>query len=81
MKYIWEKITKLDVYVSEKEPWALAKAGKTKELAKVLNEAANGIFEVAKLLEPFLPDTAKRIQEIFSKEEIKKVAPLFPRIT
>ena len=80
MKFIWEKITKLDVYVSEKEPWALAKAGKTEELAKVLNEASNGIFEVAKLLEPFLPDTAKKIQDVFEKEEIRKGSPLFPRL-
>ena len=68
------------MYVSEKEPWALAKAGKTEELAKVLNEASNGIFEVAKLLEPFLPDTAKKIQDVFEKEEIRKGSPLFPRL-
>jgi len=80
LKFIWEKITELDVYVSHNEPWALAKQGKIKEFTEVLEKSAHGIFEVAKLLEVFLPETSKNIQKIFLQEKIKKGAPLFPKI-
>lgn len=80
LKFIWEKIKELDVYVNNKAPWSLAKAGKAKELKTVLTQAAQGIFKVAKLLEPFLPETAKKIQEIFSSKQVRKGKPLFPRL-
>lgn len=81
LKCIWEKVKAIDVYVSEKEPWALARHRKTKELEKILRHAAEGILEAAHLLAPFLPDTSKKILEIFSSEKIKKVEGLFPRLT
>lgn len=80
LKFIWGKIKSLDVYVNDKAPWNLAKQGKQDELTEVLQKASNGILEVAKLLEVFLPDTAEKIQEIFLREKIKKRAMLFPRI-
>ncbi len=80
LKFIWEKITELDVFVSHNEPWALAKQGKIRELTEVLQTSASGIFEVAQLLEVFLPETSKNIQEIFSQKQIKKGSPLFPRL-
>lgn len=80
LKSIWEKIKTLDVFIDTQEPWALAKTGKAQELTKVLQKASEGIFEVAKALEIFLPATAKKIQEIFSQKKIQKGAPLFPRI-
>lgn len=80
LKYIWEKISKLDGYVSKKEPWALAKAGKVDKLHAVLSKAANGILEVANLLLPFMPETAKKVKEIITADKIKKAKPLFPRL-
>jgi methionyl-tRNA synthetase len=80
LKYIWEKIAELDVYVSKKEPWALAKQGKTEKLQIILSKAASGILEVVYLLEPFLPDTSVKIQEIITAKKIEKAAPLFPRL-
>ena len=81
MKFIWDKIKELDVYVNDKAPWKLAKQKKTEELTEVLTHSAFGIFEIAKLLESFLPETAKKVQDIFSQKEIKKGAPLFPRLS
>ncbi|MFA6215412.1 MAG: methionine--tRNA ligase [Patescibacteria group bacterium] len=80
LKYIWDKISKLDGLIAETKPWELAKQGKTKELNKILNEAANGIIEISELLIPFLPETAEKIQKIFQAENIKKGEPLFPRL-
>jgi len=80
MKYIWEKISKIDGLIAQTKPWALAKEGKTKEVAKVLNQAVEGILEIAELLAPFLPETAAKVKAIFTAPEIKKGEPLFPRL-
>ncbi|MFA6254429.1 MAG: methionine--tRNA ligase [Patescibacteria group bacterium] len=81
LKYIWDKISALDGLIAETKPWELAKQGKTKELAKVLNEAAGGILQVSQLLVPFLPETAEKIEKVFTAKPIKKGEPLFPRLT
>jgi len=80
LKFIWEKITALDVLIAETKPWVLAKEGKKDEVEKILNQAAAGIKEIAFLLEPFMPETAKKIQLIFAEKNIKKAEPLFPRL-
>ena len=81
LKYIWDKISEIDGLVSRTKPLELAKAGKTKELTKILNQAANGIYQISQLLKPFLPETAEKVEDIFTAEKIKKGKPLFPRLT
>jgi len=80
LKYIWDKIAAIDGLISATKPWELAKAGKTKELAKILSEAVNGILEISRLLVPFLPQTAEKIEKIFTAKQIRKGEPLFPRL-
>lgn len=77
---IWEEIAAADKTINEKKPWELAKAGKTKELKKVLGEVAAIIRGVAEALKPFLPATAEKIAKQFSKTKIQKRENLFPRI-
>ncbi|OGY44778.1 MAG: methionine--tRNA ligase [Candidatus Buchananbacteria bacterium RIFCSPHIGHO2_01_FULL_39_14] len=79
LKYIWDKIAALDSLITTTKPWELAKAGKKAELSKILNQAANGIFQISQLLKPFLPQTAEKIEKIFTTKQIKKGEPLFPR--
>ncbi len=51
-------------YIDETMPWALAKdETKTDRLATVLYNLSNAIMVGASLLEPFMPETAKRISE------------------
>ena len=73
---IWQKIAKLDKVIDTKKPWKLEGS----DLEKVLNTLVEGVREVAVLLEPFLPETAKKIQKRFAGPEIKAGEPLFPRI-
>ena len=80
MKLIWEKISELDKFISEKEPWVLAKKGDVKNLTLVLTKAANGILGVANSLLPFLPEAAEKIISIFTAKEIKKGQVLFQRL-
>lgn len=76
LSFIWEKISQADRYVDINKPWEL----KGVELEKVLNHLVSEIREIAILLEPFLPETAQKIQKQFAGPEIKVTAPLFPRL-
>jgi len=77
--FIWKKIGELDKYVDENKPWQLAKNNDQK-LKDVLSHLVDGIVEIAALLEPFLPETADKIETQFTSPQIKSFPSLFPRI-
>ncbi len=77
LKEIWQIIASADAYISEKKPWQL---DNKKELNKVLGKVRNDILEISSLLTPFMPETSKKIEEVFKGPEIKIIPPLFPRI-
>jgi methionyl-tRNA synthetase len=76
----WKLIGVADRYINEKRPW---NAG-GEELKHVVVNAGYIIGTIANLLEPFLPETAKKIREQVtftdSKVEVKKGESLFPRL-
>ncbi len=79
LSFVWEKIEDLDKYINNEKPWDLIKK-QDKKLKDVLSHAVDQILEIAVLLEPFLPETAKKIEEQFKGPKIKSHKPLFPRI-
>lgn len=79
LSFVWAKITKLDQYINEEKPWELAKANDHR-LKSVLAHAVDQIQEIAALLEPFLPETSKKIEEQFKGPKITSQPSLFPRI-
>lgn len=79
LKQLWQLIDDSNALIDAKEPWKLAKEGGA-ELGPLLNELANRVLDVAELLEPFLPGTAMKITDAFT-QPVKKVEPLFPRVT
>lgn len=81
LRIIWSEISKVDELISRTKPWELAKAGKAKELSKILNDAAGIIYGVSQLLVPFMPETARKVEETITAKIIKKSEPLFPRLT
>lgn len=76
MDFIWSKITDCDKEINQKKPWAL----KGKEANDVLTELTLQIQDIAYNLRPFLPETAKKIEEQFKGPKITSQPPLFPRI-
>jgi methionyl-tRNA synthetase len=47
----------------------------------VLNFELNELAKIAYMVEPFIPETASKIQNLLSEEKIKVLdKPLFPRI-
>jgi len=73
---IWGRIKKADVYVSTNKVWAMEENEKIKALTWLIGE----IKQVATDLEPFLPETAKKILEQYGPEKIIKNEALFPRL-
>jgi len=71
-------IKKLDIYISEEQPWALNKdqsADGREKLDKVLNTLLFGIEKIIVWLEPFMPSKmaeAKNYLTKLKKEELKK---------
>ncbi len=54
-------------YMTKMEPWTLVKNGDMDAAAAVLNECFQMIDLFARVSQPFIPDTAKKIQNIFVK--------------
>lgn len=83
LSLVFQKITKLDKYINEEKPWELLKVStnhKGRELSAILGHAVDQIVEIAILIAPFMPKTSEKIQNQFTKAEIKVEASLFPRI-
>lgn len=66
----------IDKEINEKEPWKL----NPEDLISTLKPWIEEIRKLAVELKPFLPETAKKIEEQFSGPKIKADSPLFPRV-
>ncbi|MCK5449471.1 methionine--tRNA ligase [Candidatus Pacearchaeota archaeon] len=60
-------------FVQSKKPWETHDR-------KVLYQLVESIREVAKLLYPFIPESAEKISEVFKTDDIKKAPILFKKI-
>ena len=70
---IWKLISFCDKYVEKSRPWEEKEGQK-----EVIGDLLRGLNEIAKLLEPFLPETSRKI---LNQIKTKKAVPLFPRIS
>lgn len=83
LEAIWSKISMLDKYLDEKEPWKKSK----NEVKQILTEIIVGskkiisLREIGESLKPFLPQTSEKILKQFQGPTIKSQSPLFPRIS
>src|SRR6185369_5776378 len=69
-------LTKIDQQLNIDKPWKLEGADQQVSLAK----AVAAIQRVSFLLQPFMPQTAKKIYQHFSQSKISALQPLFPRL-
>jgi methionyl-tRNA synthetase len=77
---VWEQVRGLNQYIDEEKPWVLAKKGDTDHLREVLAYQVGSLLSIAKLLEPFLPETADKIQAVFKNGTVHLTAStLFPK--
>lgn len=76
LDYIWRQIARADKLINEKELWKL----EGKEKKKLLEDLIKKVWQIAYDLKPFLPETARKIEEQFKGPKIKNFESLFPRL-
>lgn len=78
---VWDKVQALNKAIDETKPWELAKNGEQDKAQSVLRELVDRLMCATSELAIFLPDTALRIQTVFSTEEVIQApeTPLFPK--
>ena len=95
LENIWKIIRSANTFVDKNEPWKLHKNSNSKRLNNVLYALVNTIYKTTILLQPFLPESSKKIfnllnqkDEIFFSElkknikeglKLDKPVPIFPR--
>ena len=77
---VWEQVRGLNQYIDEEKPWEIAKQGDEDHLREVLAAQAGDLLQIADLLEPFLPETAVKIRNVFKEGVIRPIeGTLFPK--
>ena len=77
---VWLQVRGLNQYIDETKPWGIAKTGDKEHLQDVLAYQVSCLLEIAELLAPFMPETAKKIQLIFAEGFLRpQEGTLFPR--
>jgi methionyl-tRNA synthetase len=74
----WELVKHLNQYIDQQKPWQLAK-NQPEKLTETLSYLVAGLRNLAQLLEPFLPSTAAKINDIFGGDSLRDAAVLFPK--
>jgi methionyl-tRNA synthetase len=81
LNLVWEKISELDRKINEVKPWEYKKQNRnTHGIKKFLSECVLWIRDISRLLKPFLPQTAEKIEKQFKGPKIKSSEVLFPRL-
>lgn len=76
LEEIWREIKSLDIQINLDKPWESSGETAKQTLRKYTHEIQN----IAVALQPFLPETAEKIQKQFDSSKIVAQEPLFPRI-
>ena len=78
LKMVWEVVQGSNKLIEETKPWELAKqAESVEEFEKVMKELFSNLFEIAGLLQAFMPETSEKIKQQLETGE-KEI--LFERI-
>jgi len=81
LDHIWDQVRGLNQYIDTEKPWEIAKLKDTDHLREVLAYQVSCLLEIGELLEPFLPDTSKKIKHIFESGTVKlPQGTLFPKV-
>lgn len=76
---VFESLRSIDHEVDRTKPWDMVKRGEA--AAPLVAGWVQRLRGVALALTPFMPQTARTIQEHLSAARITKAAPLFPRLS
>jgi methionyl-tRNA synthetase len=78
---VWERVRGLNQYIDEEKPWTIAKTGDEDHLREVLANQVSDLLQIADQLEPFMPDTAVKIRNVFHEGIVRPIeGTLFPKL-
>jgi methionyl-tRNA synthetase len=70
----------INQYIDTQKPWEIAKTNDVAHLREVLAYATSCLLEIAELLEPFMPETAHKMQFVFTEGVVRPLeTSLFPK--
>ena len=76
---VWAEIQNLNKRIDEEKPWALAKT-EPEKAKTVLESLSTDLLGLCDKMSLFIPETAEKIANIFTAEQIVPPAePLFPK--
>ncbi len=61
LESVWKFISYSDQMISDKQPWAMMKAGKETEVKNMLHHLAEGLRHVAVMIWPIMPETSEKL--------------------
>jgi methionyl-tRNA synthetase len=70
---IWRLVDVLNGYITEQEPWAVAKTGDIARLGTILNTAWRGIGALAVLLSPIIPKACATLWSVLGEGDVRDV--------
>jgi methionyl-tRNA synthetase len=80
LEEIWQHVRGLNQYIEQQQPWSVAKTDDKEKLQQILAHQVAVLLEIAKLLEPILPDTSAKINQVFKSGKIQAIdGTLFPK--
>ena len=94
LEAVWRAVRRLNRYVEEQAPWALAKAGEDEAVARVLATLIEGLRVIAVILHPWVPESSGKILEAIGAPDlsydgagpaggtartVQRLEPLFPK--
>lgn len=74
VRAVWTIVEELNGYITEQEPWALAKAGNTERLATVLYTALEGLRALAVLLAPVITKATVTLWSAIGAESLGELS-------
>lgn len=79
LEHVWVVIKSTNQYLEEEKPWSIDEP-EAEHRREVLAYCVSNLVHIAQLLTPFMPDTSKKIIDIFSDEKVTNPGILFPRL-
>jgi len=70
LSYIWDIVRQSNKYIEETKPWELIKdVSRKEEFEEVMKKLIVDVYSISELLEPFLPETSKKIKKALKTKE------------
>jgi len=76
-EYVWNKISELDKFIQDTEPFKVIKIDEKKG-KELLEKAMLDLYQIARMLKPLMPSTNEKLEKLILENK-KPETPLFPR--